>query len=73
MNKDQSKQEGLSPEMTKAEVAAIRTLRRLSKRWPNTLWLASMSGTLNVMRTNQSGERVYHRITPTNWTAQGAA
>ena len=41
-----------SPEMTKAEIAAIRTLRRLAKRWPNTLWLASMSGTLSVMRTS---------------------
>lgn len=37
-------------ELTKEEQNAINSLKRLAKRWPETLWLYSASGSLNVMR-----------------------
>jgi len=42
---------------TDAEAKAIRTLKRLAKNWPSTLWLFA-SGDLHVMRTGKDGERV---------------
>lgn len=44
-------------EPTDAERRAIATLQRLARRWPKTLWLFSASGSLNVMRLRQDGER----------------
>lgn len=46
------------------EQKAIAALKRLAKRWPKTLWLASMSGTLSVMALGPTGEREYHPVTP---------
>lgn len=37
--------------LTAEEAAAIAALRRVAKRWPRTLTLLSMSGTLHVVRT----------------------
>ena len=39
------------------EKKAIATLRRLSRRWPKSLWLFSASGILCVMRTRQDGQK----------------
>lgn len=52
-------------ELTVAEVQAIRSLHQLAKRWPRTLTLLSMGGSLCVMHTgdprfdfeNSSAER----------------
>ena len=43
------------------ELRAIRTLERLARTWPKTLWLFSASGTLNVMRVGPDGG---HAVTP---------
>jgi hypothetical protein len=45
----------LSPE----ELAAIRALKRLAKKWPKSLWLFSASGSLCVMKVGPDGERMY--------------
>lgn len=44
-------------ETTSEEEKAIRALRRLAKIWPNTLWLFSASGSLQVMKKNADGEK----------------
>jgi hypothetical protein len=44
--------------LTPEERRAIRTLRRLAKTWPDTLWLYSASGSLQVMQTGPDGEHV---------------
>ena len=46
--------------LTQEEKRVIAALQRLAKRWPSSLWLASMSGTLHVMATSPDGERMYH-------------
>jgi len=48
--------------LTKAEEAAIRTLKRLATKWPDTLWLYAASGTLTVMRKNEDGEQAMTSI-----------
>lgn len=45
-------------ELTKVEKNAINTLKRLAKRWPESLWLFSGSGTLCVMKKSAEGEHV---------------
>lgn len=45
----------LSP--TTTEARAIRELEALAKRWPSTLWLYSVSGSLCVMRYADDGDR----------------
>lgn len=40
---------------TLEEMKAIRSLRRLAKRWPKSLWLFSASGSLCVMRALPDG------------------
>lgn len=42
-------------ELTKEEEKAIASLKRLEKRWPDTLWLFSASGKLCVMRKGEGG------------------
>jgi len=37
-------------DLTKEEKNAIAALKRLAKRWPNTLWLFADGGSVNVMR-----------------------
>ncbi len=49
--------------VTVEEKRAIATLKRLAKRWPKTLWLASMNSSLHVMATGPTGEREYHPVT----------
>ncbi len=49
----------MSEELSAAERKAIRTLENLAESWPKTLWLYSASGTLNVMRVNEDGQRAY--------------
>lgn len=44
-------------ELTKEERHAIRTLERLSSRWPETLWLFSANGELNIMKYKKDGTR----------------
>lgn len=44
----------LSPE----ERSAVRTLQRLAKRWPSTLWLHTLSGSLAIMKKGPDGQRV---------------
>lgn len=44
--------------MTKEERNAVRSLQRLAKRWPDTLWLFSASGSLCVLKMDENGERV---------------
>lgn len=46
-------------ELSAAEVAAIKSLERLAKRWPGSLWLYSASGTLWVMRTDDNGMQAH--------------
>lgn len=46
-------------ELTKEEQNAINTLKRLEKRWPDSLWLFSANGTLLVMRKGKDGEQVH--------------
>lgn len=47
-------------ELTKKEQNAIKSLKKLAKKWPKTLWLFSASGTLCVMRTGDFGKQVFH-------------
>ena len=43
---------------TKEESNIISSLRRIAKKWPETTWLFSASGTLCVMRCGEKGEQV---------------
>jgi hypothetical protein len=43
---------------TEDERRAIESLQRLARRWPDTLYLASMGGSLHVMRKGLDGEHV---------------
>lgn len=43
-------------DLTPEEEAAIRALQRLAKKWPQTLWLYSASGRLQVMRCDEHGD-----------------
>jgi len=45
-------------ELTKSETAAIASLKRVAKKWPDSLWLFSGSGSLCVMK-KLDGEPVY--------------
>jgi hypothetical protein len=44
--------------LTEKEKAAIRALDSLAKKWPETLWLFSASGSLKVMRYGPNGEQM---------------
>lgn len=46
-------------ELTKEEKNAIASLKRLAKRWPDSLWLFAGSGHLCVMRTDENGVAVH--------------
>jgi hypothetical protein len=43
-------------ELTKEEQKAIAALKRVARKWPETLWLFSGSGTLYVMRKNEDSQ-----------------
>ena len=40
------------------EKQAVNCLKELSKKWPDTLWLYSASGSLHVMKNGPDGNRV---------------
>jgi hypothetical protein len=44
-----------TPAKPYTEAQAIAALKRVAKRWPDTLWLFSASGTLTVMRKPAGG------------------
>ena len=44
--------------LTKDEKKAIAALKRIAKKWPETLWLFADANTLYVMRKGPQGERV---------------
>jgi len=46
-------------DLTPEEKKAIASLKRLAKKWPDSLWLYSASGTLNVMRKHEDGGHAY--------------
>jgi hypothetical protein len=45
-------------EPTAEEFAAISSLKRVSKKWPKSLWLFSASGSLLVMKKDKNGKKV---------------
>ena len=47
-------------ELTKEEQDVINTLKRLAKRWPDSLWVFCGEG-FNVMKMNEKGERAVTR------------
>jgi len=42
-------------ELSRKEINAIATLKRLAKRWPDTLWIMSAAGTFKVMKMGPNG------------------
>lgn len=46
-------------DLTTEEVAAMKALQAIAKKWPKSLWLFSASGSLEVMRCGEDGERVH--------------
>lgn len=51
----------LTAEPTPEERKAIRTLKRIAKTWPKSLWLFSASGSLHVMQADRDGSHVHTR------------
>ena len=49
-------------EITKEEARAIRTLERLAKRWPKSLWLFSAGGAFHVMKLDPEGNRYVYAM-----------
>lgn len=45
-------------ELNQREVAVIADLQKVARKWPQGLYLASMAGTLHVMRVGEDGDRV---------------
>lgn len=45
--------------LTDEERRAIVSLKRLAKKWPDTLWLFATGSDLNVMRVKRDGRRAY--------------
>ena len=43
--------------ITKKEQHCIDMLKKLALKWPKTLWLYSASGSLNIIKTNEEGNR----------------
>lgn len=41
--------------LTEQETAAIRSMERLAKKWPKSLWIYSGNGTLFVMKNRPDG------------------
>lgn len=48
-------------DLTDEERRAIKSLERLAKKWPETLWLFSASGSLEVMRKGEDGQPVMNK------------
>lgn len=47
--------------LTPEESRAIKTLQKLARKWPKSLWLFSGAGTLHVMRAGADGLPVMDR------------
>lgn len=47
--------------ITIEEEKIIKSLKRLAKKWPKSLWLFSASGTLCVMKCNKKGEQAMNQ------------
>ena len=45
-------------ELTEREEKAIKSLKRLAKKWPPTLWVFAGNGGLHILRTGKNGEVV---------------
>jgi hypothetical protein len=45
-------------DLTSEEKKAISALKRIAKKWPDSLWLFSASGNLCVMRNDADGQNV---------------
>ena len=45
-------------EATKKEIAAIRALKLLEKKWPDTIWLYCTGNGMHVFRCGENGEHV---------------
>ena len=45
-------------ELTEKEKKAIKSLKRLAKKWPPTLWLFAGNGGLHILKTGKKGEVV---------------
>jgi len=43
--------------LTKEEKSAIAALKRLEKKWPESLWLFATGNSINIMRYKENGER----------------
>jgi hypothetical protein len=43
---------------TKGELAAIRSLRRLEQKWPDTIWLYCTGNGMHVFRCGENGVHV---------------
>jgi hypothetical protein len=46
-------------ELSAEERRAVNALRRLSKKWPRSLWLFSGSGSLHIMKALPDGSRAH--------------
>lgn len=47
----------MSVDLTKEEAAAVASLKRLAKKWPESLWLFASNGTLCAMKKTEAGSR----------------
>lgn len=45
-------------DLSEDEKKAIRSLKRLAKKWPSTLWLFAGNGGLHILKTGKEGEIV---------------
>jgi len=59
--------------LTDEERKAIASLKRLAKKWPESLWLFSASGTLNVMKKHEDGYASCYgdNVPPSNSRTEG--
>ena len=48
----------MKPDLTKEEELAIRSLKRLAKKWPKSLQLFSWSGSLTVLKAERPKDLV---------------
>jgi len=48
-------------EATRGELAAIRALKRVEGKWPDTIWLYCTGNGMHVFRCGENGEHVMDR------------
>jgi hypothetical protein len=48
-------------ELTKEEHNVIRSLKRLEKKWPKSLWIFADGNSLKIMKCGENGEHVICR------------